>query len=126
MHKSRLGALIVDCQTDDLFRDSDFWSAAFGMSAESRSEQRAENYVRFEGKPGEVQVILQKVDHPSRVHIDIETDNKEAEVKRLEALGAVVVAQLEKWTVLEAPSGHRFCVIGPIRAGFEENANSWD
>jgi predicted enzyme related to lactoylglutathione lyase len=126
MHKSRLGALIVDCHTDDLFRDSDFWSAVFGMSPESRGEQRAENYVRFEGRPGEVQVILQKVDHPSRVHIDIETDDKEAEVKRLEALGAVVVAQLKKWTVLEAPSGHRFCVIGPIRAGFEENANTWE
>lgn len=126
MHKSRLGALIIDCQTDDLFRDSDFWSAALGMSAESRGDQQKENYVRFEGNPDEVQVLLQKVDHPSRVHIDIETDNIEAEVKRLEALGAVVVARLEEWTVLEAPSGHRFCVIGPIRAGFEEGANTWE
>ncbi len=126
MHKSRLGALIVDYQTGDLFRDSDFWSAALGMSAESRGDQQNEKYVRFEGKPGEVQVLLQKVDHPSRVHIDIETDDMEAEVKRLEGLSAVVVARLEKWIVLEAPSGHRFCVIGPVRAGFEENANTWD
>lgn len=126
MHKSRLGALIVDCQTDDLFRDSDFWSAALGMSAESQDDQQSEKYVRFEGKSGEVQVILQKVDHPSRVHIDIETDNKAAEVKRLETLGAVVVARLEEWTVLEAPSGHRFCVIGPVRAGFDEGANTWE
>lgn len=126
MHKSRLGALIVDCQTGDLFRDSDFWSAALGMSAESRGNQQSEKYVRFEGKPGDVQVLLQKVDHPSRIHIDIETDDMEAEVKRLEGLGAVVVARLEKWIVLEAPSGHRFCVIGPVRAGFEENANTWE
>lgn len=126
MHKSRLGTLIIDCQTDDLFRDADFWSAALGMSAESESDQQSENYVRFESKPGEVKVLLQKVDHPSRVHIDIETDNSEAEVKRLEALGAVVVARLEKWTVLEAPSGHRFCVIGPVRDGFDEGANTWD
>jgi hypothetical protein len=96
------------------------------MSAESRGDQQSENYVRFEGKPGDVQVLLQKVDHPSRVHIDIETDNKEAEVKRLEALGAVVVARLEEWIVLEAPSGHRFCVIGPVRAGFDEGANTWE
>lgn len=126
MHKSRLGALIVDCQTDDLFRHSDFWSAALGMPAESRGDQQNEKYVRFEGKPGEVQVLLQKVDHPSRVHIDIETDNIEAEVKRLEALGAVVVASLEEWTVLEAPSGHRFCVIGPVRDGFDEGASIWE
>jgi len=32
--------------------------------------------------------MIQKVSHPSRVHLDIETDDLEAEVKRLEALGA--------------------------------------
>ena len=69
---------------------------------------------------------MQRVADASAIHLDIETDDKEAEVKRVETLGAVVVARLEKWTVLEAPSGHRFCVIGPVRFGFEENANTWD
>nr|MDJ0957477.1 VOC family protein [Arenicellales bacterium] len=58
-------------------------------------------------------------------HIDIETDNIGAEVSRLQNLGAVVVDALEKWVVMEAPSGHRFCVIGPVREGFENSANVW-
>jgi len=70
-------------------------------------------------------VILQKVDHPSRVHFDIETDNIEAEVKRLLSLGAEIVERMEKWVIMEAPSKHRFCVIAPIRPDFEENANEW-
>ena len=126
MHKSRLGALIIDCQTDDLSEGAEFWSAALGRVAEKSGEQKNPKYVRLEGKPEEVQVLLQKVDHPSRVHIDIETDNIDAEVERLKALGAVVVDKLERWVVMEAPSGQRFCVINPVRAGFEENASVWD
>ncbi len=126
MHKSRLGALVVDCQTDDLFEQAAFWSVALGLSAEPPSGQRNKKYVRLEGATGEVQVLLQHVDHPSRVHIDIETDDIEAEVQRLERIGASVVAKLEKWVVMEAPSGHRFCVISPVRAGFDAAANVWE
>ena len=125
MHKSRLGALIIDCQTDDLFKDAEFWSLALGAKTEQPGDQVNDRYVRVEGQPGEVQILLQRVDHPSRVHIDIETDNIEAEVSRLQGLGAAVVDRLEKWVVMEAPSGHRFCVIGPVREGFENNANVW-
>ena len=70
-------------------------------------------------------VLLQKVDHPSRIHIDIETDDVVAEVARLEDLGAAVVEVMERWTVMQAPSGHRFCIIGPRREGFAERANVW-
>lgn len=125
MHKSRLGALVIDCQTDDLFKHAEFWSAALGAKAEQPNEQLNEKYVRLEGRSGDVQVLLQRVDHPSRVHIDIETDDIEAEVNRLQDLGATVVERLEEWVVMEAPSGHRFCVIGPVRDGFDSSANAW-
>lgn len=126
MHKSRLGALVVDCQTDDLFEEAVFWSAALGAPAESQGGQINQKYVRLEGRRGDVQVLLQLVAHPSRVHLDIETDDIEAEVQRLQTIGAKVVNRLEKWVVMEAPSGHRFCVIGPVRAGFDETANVWE
>ena len=71
-------------------------------------------------------VILQKVEHPSWIHIDIETDDIEAEVRRLEKLGATVVEKMERWTVMEAPSKHRFCIIGARRDGFDEQANVWE
>lgn len=126
MHKSRLGALIVDCQTEGLADHASFWGSALGSEPESQDELVNPRYVRLNGKPGEAQVILQKVDHPSRVHFDMETDNIAAEVQRLEALGAVVVERMEKWVVMEAPSKHLFCVISPVRPDFEDNANVWE
>ena len=125
MHKSRLGALVVDCQSGDLFEHARFWAQAMGVEPESRDGQMNPRYVRLQGDPTDPQLILQSVDHPSRVHFDIETDDIEAEVERLKSLGAEVVERMEKWVVMEAPSKHRFCVIGPIRADFEEHANEW-
>lgn len=124
MHKSRLGTVIIDCQTDNLGRESEFWSTALGGKVEQRSTEA--RYIDIQGDPADPHVILQKVEHPSRIHIDIETDDIEAEVKRLEGLGATVVEKMERWTVMEAPSNHRFCIIGARREGFAENANVWD
>ncbi len=126
MHKSRLGALVVDCQSENLFKEAEFWGAALGSEPESQDGQINNLFVRLNGQASEAQVILQKVDHPSHVHIDIETDNIVDEVKRLISLGAKVVDKMEKWVVMEAPSKHRFCVISPIRLDFEENANVWE
>ena len=57
---------------------------------------------------------------------DVESDDIEAEVKRLQALGAEVVERMERWVVMEAPSKHRFCIINPIRPDFDEHANVWE
>ena len=126
MHKSRLGALVVDCKTGDLFEHAGFWGAALGSEPESRDALINAQFVRLDGSPREAQVLLQQVDHPSRVHFDIESDDIEAEVERLQSLGAKIVERMEKWVVMEAPSQHRFCVISPIRPDFEEHANIWN
>lgn len=124
MHKSRLGALILDCQTDDLMREAKFWSAALGAKmGRSDSEGR---YQDIESDPSDPKIILQKVEHPSWIHLDIETDDREAEVVRLQNLGASVIEIMERWTVMEAPSGHRFCVIGSVRDDFDDGANIWE
>ena len=124
MHKSRLGALIIDCQSQDLERDAAFWSAALGGSLSRRSADG--RYIDVEGDPADPHIILQKVEHPSRIHIDIETDDIPAEVRRLQALGASVIEKMQRWTVMQAPSGHRFCIIGARRDGFDDDANRWD
>ena len=58
---------------------------------------------------------IQRVDHESRVHIDIETDDIDAEVARLEKLGATVDTRMERWVVMRAPSGQRFCIVRGLR-----------
>jgi hypothetical protein len=73
-----------------------------------------------------VKVLLQSVTHPSRVHVDIETDDIDAEVARLERLGARRVAHIKGWWVMEAPTGQRFCVVRPQRPDFESGANVWE
>jgi hypothetical protein len=60
------------------------------------------------------------------VHLDIEADDIEAEVQRLEALGAQRVRQVHGWWVMQAPTGQRFCVVRVQRAGFAETANRWE
>ncbi len=122
MHKSRLGAIIVDCKTDDLEGEAQFWADALGGSIGRKDER----YIEILSDPGDPGVILQKVEHPSWIHIDIESDDIEAEVARLQKLGAEVVEKMERWTVMQAPSGHRFCIIGVRREGFADGANSWD
>ncbi|MCP4876968.1 MAG: VOC family protein [Gammaproteobacteria bacterium] len=124
MHKSRLGTVIIDCNTDDLEREARFWGMALGGTTQRHDDEG--RYVDVQTDPSDPQVILQKVDHPSRIHIDIETNDIEAEVERLQGLGAVVIEKMERWTVMEAPSKHRFCIIGARRQGFDENANIWE
>jgi hypothetical protein len=72
-----------------------------------------------------MKILVQAVRHESRVHLDIETDDVEAETSRLEGLGARRIAKVKTWWVMEAPTGQRFCVVRPQRADFEENANVW-
>jgi predicted enzyme related to lactoylglutathione lyase len=126
MHKSRLGALVIDCRTDDLSREAAFWSAALGTAAESPRAQENERYVRLDAGARGIQVLLQRVDHDSRVHLDIESDDIGAEVRRLEGLGATVVERLAEWVVMQAPSGQRFCVISSLGGDFDSAANRWD
>ena len=122
MHRSRLAGLIIDCNTDDLEAAAAFWSAALGVPPRPEVEP---TYVSLDVPAGEPHVEVQKVDHPSRVHLDIESDDIPAEVARLEALGATKIADIRDWCVLEAPTGQRFCVVPAVRAGFEANANEW-
>ena len=116
MHHSRLGGLIIDCMTDDLVKEAAFWSKALGYDIRPSEDPDDESYVALDTPEGEPYIEVQSVEHSSRVHLDIKTDNLEAEVRRLEMLGAIRVKMVKHWWVMEAPSGHRFCVI-PLHPG---------
>lgn len=125
MHRSRLGGLIIDCQTEDLESAGRFWGAALGLSARPSDKAEDRGYVVFDTGPNDLDIEVQKVAHPSRVHLDIETDDIEAEVKRLEGLGAKRIAAIHDWVVMEAPTGHRFCVVRVQSENFAAEANVW-
>ena len=125
MHKSKLAGFIIDCQTDDLARAADFWGAALGMPVRELPADEAALYKRLEDAHHGLNIEVQKVSHASRVHLDIETDDIEAEVRRLEDLGAKRIQAVHAWWVMEAPTGQRFCVVRAASKSFADQATEW-
>ena len=125
MHHSRLCAVLIDCNTADVDEAARFWGEALGRPVDPNHASSRGNYRMLETPLDEPIVEIQRVDHESRVHIDIETVDIPAEVVRLEKLGAKVVNRLERWVVMQAPTGQRFCVVRVQRPGFPKNANRW-
>ena len=125
MHYSRLCALLIDCNAPDIDQAASFWAQALGRPIDPNHPGTRGNYVMLETPPDEPIVQIQRVSHESRVHVDIETDDIPAEVARLEKLGAQVVERLERWVVMQAPTGQRFCVVRVQRPGFPKNASLW-
>jgi predicted enzyme related to lactoylglutathione lyase len=125
MHKSKLGGFIIDCRTDDLPGAANFWSGALGMPVRELPGSEGDLYRALHDARQGLNIEVQKVDHPSRVHLDIESDDVDAEVRRLEQLGAKKVQQIHTWWVMEAPTGQRFCVVRAASPRFEELAASW-
>ena len=125
MHRSRINGILIDCNVDDIGAAAEFWAGALGRRVDPDHPGTRGNYVMLEDCPDQISVQVQRVDHESRVHIDIETDDIPAEVARLEKLGATVDTRMERWVVMRAPSGQHFCVVRVQRDGFEKTANSW-
>ena len=124
MHHSKLAGFIIDCETDDLEAAARFWSAALGLPVHGEPGEDP-GYRLLANAPGNLHVEVQQVRHESRVHLDIESDDIEAEAARLEALGAKRISWVKRWIVMEAPTGQRFCIVRPQSPDFAATANVW-
>lgn len=110
---AKLG-LVLDCADPDKL--AEFWSAAIGYTTLGS----AGSYVLLVDETGQQpKLLLQRVDEPkagkNRMHFDIETPTVDAEVARLEALGALRVEDPRcehgtTWVVMNDPEGNEFCV----------------
>ncbi|NOK17748.1 VOC family protein [Corallococcus carmarthensis] len=125
MHHSRLSTFVIDCKVGDLDAAARFWSAALGRKLAPVDED-SPTYRELVAKPEEPMLLIQQVEHDSRIHLDIEADDLDAELERLEALGAKRIAYVKRWWVVEAPTGQRFCIVRPQRGPLEGRANVWD
>jgi hypothetical protein len=123
MHKSKLSTFVIDCETADIDRAAEFWSRALGRPVGKVPGESA--YRELRAGREEPMLLVQQVRHPSRIHLDIESDDLEAEVRRLEALGAKRIEFVKRWWVMEAPTGQRFCVVNPQRGPIGEDSNEW-
>ena len=126
MHKSRISAFVLDCKVDDLATATEFWSKALGRPVANSDQDGDGKYAELKTDADEPFLLLQRVDHEPRIHMDIETDDLDAEVAWLETLGATRIAFVKRWWVMEAPTGHRFCVVRKQREEFGAHLNTWD
>lgn len=121
MHRSRLCAISIDVPAEHEAASVQFWSGALGGTPKSDGDE----YTTVGSVAGR-EVFVQRVDAPARYHLDIETDDVDAEVARLEALGATKVEQIHTWWVMQDPAGQLFCVVRPQTADFPGDATTWD
>jgi hypothetical protein len=121
-------SVVIDCA--DPYRLARFWSAALGYRPERGEEDWAD--LGAEGEAGELEwvrlvdprgaggaVAFQRVPEAksvkNRVHLDLAAADEEAEVRRLESLGARRLWHSEDpddvFIVLGDPEGNEFCVV---------------
>lgn len=98
------------------------WGGALGTrSTSSEPDSPYTSVGQIEGR----EVFVQMIDGDARIHLDIETDDVEAEVVRLEALGAERVKAEQTWWIMRDPSGQPFCVVPPQSPDFPKDATTW-
>jgi predicted enzyme related to lactoylglutathione lyase len=124
MHRTRLRQVVIDATADTFAATASFWADAIGATAE-RDDDEPE-YAELRGHAGELAVLVQKLGEgtPARVHLDIESDDVEAEAARLTALGAEEVERIRSWVVMRDPAGLVFCVIR-AQPGFDATTTTW-
>ena len=125
MHKSRLATIVIDSDAASADRSQEFWSAALGRPAIPRDERFAGFKGRIGGEGGLYVGHQKDAEGSPAIHLDIEADDVEAEVRRLVDLGATEKKRVRNHVVLTAPGGHELCVVPKRRGDFEENATSW-
>jgi predicted enzyme related to lactoylglutathione lyase len=117
MHRSRVCHFVID--VPDLDQAVTFWTAALGAVNEPLPETSSGIYRHLHLPDSEIRILLQKTSDPKvskeRMHLDLETDDVEAEVRRLEALGAKrwdhqQERGFEFW-VMRDPWDNEFCVL---------------
>ena len=121
MHRILLREVVVDAPAEVFAAERDFWAAALLTRA-----RQVERYPEFTAllDPASLSVVgLQDIGTDgARFHVDLETDDVEAEVARLVRLGAVKVSDGRTWTVLRDPAGLLVCVVPAESPDFAERS----
>lgn len=110
-HRSRADQLCLDIGPSAYTAERAFWEALTGWSTRVTPRQE---FARLQVPPAlNVRILLQRLEHdegPVRAHLDLATDDRDAEVRRLVALGAEQIGEGPMWTVLRPPAGPVLCV----------------
>jgi hypothetical protein len=125
-HRSRLSILLLDLPPERHAAGRDFWSAATGRPATPDPTDGKWASLGSFAEGFHVEIQRTGSGTPPRWHVDIESDDVEAEVSRLEGLGARRLKDMGGFWQMADPSGMVFCVVG-IQTGeeFDRHAVTW-
>lgn len=123
MHRSRVSTILIDAPTAEAKAAAAFWSAALGVPA--REVPSEPQFTSLPGALPGLTLAVQSVDDAPRYHVDIETDDVDAETARLIGVGAVEVNRWLECRILGAPGGHLLCVIPRHSDDFDAHARTW-
>ncbi len=110
----RMDSITIDCR--DKHALAAFWCALLGTTVRGEAGQ----YLGLHPvAPGHPRLVFQQVTDPvqtrSRLHLDLETPDVDAETTRAVGLGAELVEVVEeldmRWHVLHDPEGNLFCLV---------------
>jgi Glyoxalase-like domain len=125
-HYSRIYKIVVDVPPAEHDRELAFWQEASGQPLGPLPGGPEYHGASLPGQ--ELALLVQRLgEGPARVHVDIHTDDLEAEVTRLERLGAQRVERMAHWWIMRDPAGLPFCVLPQQRGTLtDDNAHRWD
>lgn len=117
MHRIMLREVIIDVPARDFDAVTSFWSGALAATPHPIPD---EPFVGLRGAAALPHVATQDIgDDPfPRFHLDIETDDLDAEIARLEGLGATVRTRHDDYAVMADPVGLLFCLLPPVSEEF--------
>ncbi len=125
-HRSRLAILLLDLPPEQHAAGTAFWAGATGRTAAPDTDDADWSSLGSFADGFHLEVQRTGPGTPPRWHVDVETDDIEAEVTRLEGLGARRLADMGRFWQMTDPAGLVFCVVG-IQTGeeFERHATTW-
>lgn len=110
-HTSLVDQVCLDIPAGRFDEECAFWAGQTGWELRDGSRPEFRVLVRPAGMP--LRILLQRVDDPDgpvRAHFDMATTDRDAEVRRHIGLGAALVGNGPRWTVLRDPAGLPYCV----------------
>jgi predicted enzyme related to lactoylglutathione lyase len=114
-HRSVVDQVCLDIPPEVYDEECDFWASVTGWEVHDVDRPEFRRLRVPDDQP--LLVLLQRLDAPGgpvRVHLDLATDDREAEIRRHEQLGARVAAVHDGWTVMRPPAGPVYCVTGRV------------
>ena len=124
-HYSRVLKVVIDAPPELHDQELAFWEGAVGQEL---PEVYSAEYHGALLRGSDLMLLMHRLSSGApRVHLDIHTDDVDAEVARLEGLGAKRVQQVQTWWVMRDPAGLPFCVL-PTSPGSlnDDNAQRWE